>query len=443
KAQGHNQKIDQDALFAATGAIVQPLRAVDDLVAAWNRANLEQRPVAISIPTDLQNEPCELPAQLLPQPREREMPKETDIAAVCELIARSERPLIIAGRGAVRSGARRSLEALGEHIGALCATSVQAKGFFAGSPFDAGVSGGFSSSNARRLIGQADLVLAFGTSLPLWATMNREMFSATAPIVQVDTRAAALGTKTPVDYGVLADAASMAEALLHRVQRKGGFRAEVDALHQQPSYEDRSGASTVDPRALMLALDKILPAERTVVVDSGHAMGWSTQYLSVPDGQGFVFGNDFMVVGLGIATAFGAAIARPERLTVCAPGDGGLAMSAGELETLARYRVPMLVLAMNDAAFGIEVHILRQSGRSPRHAQFTDVDFAAVGRAFGAQGLTVRSLADLEALRAWLVAPQGPMVVDCKLNPDILGDWFRENITPGSWMHRMNSGSGS
>ena len=128
---------------------------------------------------------------------------------------------------------------------------------------------------------------------------------------------------------------------------------------------------------------------------------------------------------------------------MCAPGDGGLAMSAGELETLVRYRVPMLVLAMNDAAFGIEVHILRQSGRSPRHAQFTDVDFAAVGRAFGAQGLTVRSLADLEALRAWLVAPQGPMVVDCKLNPDIIADWFRENITPGSWMHRMNSGSGS
>ena len=244
KAQGHNQKIDQDALFAATGAIVQPVRRVDDLVTAWNRANLELRPVAISIPTDLQNEPCELPAQLLPQPRERELPKQTDLEAVSELIARSERPLIIAGRGAVRSGARRSLEALGEHIGALCATSVQAKGFFAGSPFDAGISGGFSSEISKRLIRQADIVLAFGTSLPTWATKNREMFAATAPIVQIDTRPAALGAKTPVDYGVFADAASMAEALLPRVQRKGGFRADVDALHQPQSYEDRSGAQT-------------------------------------------------------------------------------------------------------------------------------------------------------------------------------------------------------
>jgi thiamine pyrophosphate-dependent acetolactate synthase large subunit-like protein len=241
-----------------------------------------------------------------------------------------------------------------------------------------------------------------------------------------------------VDLRVVGDAAATAEAVLKRVEAKGGFRAEIDLLHHPQNHEDRSGAATIDPRALMLALDKMLPAQRTVVVDSGHSMGWSTQYLSVPDGHGFIFGNDFMVVGLGIATAFGAAIARPERLTVCAPGDGGLMMSAGELETLVRYRIPILVLAMNDAAFGVEVHILRQSGRSPRHAQFTDVDFAAVGKALGAEGMTVRRVADLEPLRAWLAAPRGPMVADCKLDPGILGAWFRENITPGSWMHRMS-----
>jgi thiamine pyrophosphate-dependent acetolactate synthase large subunit-like protein len=439
RAQGHNQAIDQDALFAATGAAVQPVRSassiVQDLVMAWNTANLEQRPVAVSIPTDIQNQVYDGEKDVRPQLLPRQEPE--DIEALCELIARSERPLIIAGRGAVRSGARPALEALGERIGALLATSVQAKGFFTASRFDAGISGGFASPAARRLIGQADLILAFGTSLPIWATKNRELFAASARIVQVDTRPAAIGARTRVDHGVVGDAAATAEALLGRVERKTGFRAHIDSLREKEEFEDRSNTSTMDPRALMLALDKMLPAQRTVIVDSGHSMGWSTQYLSVPDGHGFIFGNDFMVVGLGIATAFGAAIARPERLTVCAPGDGGLMMSAGELETLVRYRVPMLVLAMNDAAFGVEVHILRQSGRSPRHAQFTDVDFAAVGRALGAEGMTVRRVADLEPLRAWLAAPRGPMVVDCKLNPEILGDWFRENITPGSWMHRM------
>src|SRR2546428_3410965 len=149
RAQGHNQAIDQDALFAATGAVVQPARSastiVQDLVMAWNKANLEQRPVAISIPTDIQNQVYDGEKNVRPQPLQRQAPKQSDIEALCELIARAERPLIIAGRGAVRSGARPALESLGERIGALLATSVQAKGFFAGSPFDAGISGGFAS----------------------------------------------------------------------------------------------------------------------------------------------------------------------------------------------------------------------------------------------------------------------------------------------------------
>jgi thiamine pyrophosphate-dependent acetolactate synthase large subunit-like protein len=168
-------------------------------------------------------------------------------------------------------------------------------------------------------------------------------------------------------------------------------------------------------------------------------MCWSVQHLSVPDGQGFIFGNDFMVVGLGVAMAIGAAVARPERLTVAAPGDGGLCMSIGELETLVRYKIPMLVLAINDAGFGVEVHILRHASQPTTHASFTDTDFAAVGRAFGTEGITVRKPGDLDALKPWLSSPRGPMVVDCKVNPSIMADWFKENLSPASWLVRMMS----
>jgi thiamine pyrophosphate-dependent acetolactate synthase large subunit-like protein len=187
-----------------------------------------------------------------------------------------------------------------------------------------------------------------------------------------------------------------------------------------------------------LRLDKMLPRERTVVCDSGHAMGWGTQFLSVPDARGFIFSNDFQAVGLGLATAFGAAVARPDRLTVSAPGEGGLMMSAGELETLVRYNIPMLVLVINDAAYGVEVHILRACGQSPKHAVFPDVDFAAVAKAFGARGLTVRKPADLDGLQQWLAAPRGPMVADCKVNPTIMGEWFKENIDPNGWLARVS-----
>jgi len=452
----HHQAIDQTALINAAGAAVQRARApaliAADIERACHRALLEGRPVALSVPNDWLLQPADetLLARLAPPRRARALPEPETIAALARLIANGERPLILAGRGAARSEARAALEALGERIGALLATTVHAKGFFSGLPLDAGVTGGFASEAACRLIGQADLVLAFGASLPIFATRNGEIFATGAKIVQIDVRPAAIGAATPSDLGLVGDVAATAQALLEELKRAGiakegfraaGFRAEVAALRTPPEAPDAGGACNgnerADPRALMRRLDAMLPRERTVVVDSGHAMGWSVIHLGVPDSRGFVFGNDFMVVGLGIAMAFGAAIARPDRLTVAAPGDGGLMMSLGELETLVRYRVPMLVLAINDAGFGVEVHILRHAGLSPAEAQFSDTDFAAVARGLGAQGITVRNSADLDALAPWLAAPRGPMVVDCKVNPGIIGDWFQENLSPASWLARM------
>ncbi len=450
----HHQAIDQAALFNCAGAGIQKLRAPDtaalDIARAYNRALCEARPIAVSVPNEFLLQPC--PEQSLeavaPAQVPRARPEQDAIRVLCAMVARAERPLILAGRGAVRSDSRAALEALGERIGALFATTVHAKGFFSGHARNAGVSGGFASAAACRLIGKADLVLAFGASLPIFATRNRELFAPTAKIVQIDTRSSAIGAATPADYGVVGDVAATAATLSEELERSGvsrpGFgaailRGDIEALHAAPGFRDESDGRTVDPRAMMTRLDAMLPRERTVVVDSGHAMGWSVLHLEVPDGRGFIFGNDFMVVGLGVAMALGAAVARPERLTVAAPGDGGLSMSIGELETLVRYKIPMLVLAINDAGFGVEVHMLKHFGQPATEASFTDTDFAAVGRAFGAQGLTVRKPEDLDGLKPWLAAPAGPMVVDCKVNPTIMGDWFKENITPGSWLLRMMS----
>src|SRR5690606_30949894 len=96
-------------------------------------------------------------------------------------------------------------------------------------------------------------------------------------------------------------------------------------------FDDASGDGRLDPRTLSLALDRRLPRNRTLVMDSGHFMGWPTMYVSVPDAAGFVYPEAFQSVGLGIGIGTGAAIARPDRLTVVAIGDGGLRMSLGEL----------------------------------------------------------------------------------------------------------------
>src|SRR5438445_5185986 len=175
-----------------------------------------------------------------------------------------------------------------------------------------------------------------------------------------------------------------------------------------------------------MALDEALPAERTVVIDSGHFMGWPAMYLRVPDERGFVFTQAFQSVGLGLASAIGAAVARPDRLVVAGLGDGGALMGLADLETVARLGLPMLVVVFNDAAYGAEVHHFGPEGAPVDLGRFPDTDFAALGRAAGCDGVTVRSAGDLDAVARWLGARERPLVVDAKVVPAVVAEWLPE-----------------
>jgi len=447
----HNQDVDQPAIFNSVGVGVERVRSPDtvvlDVARAFNRAWATQRPIAMQFPTDMQDITCDtaaLPAVTARRPPPSQPPVEL-IKFAADLITASKRPAIVAGRGAVRANARRPLESLAEQIGALLATTAQAKGLFTGNAFYVGSSGGFASPLGERLLPEADLILAFGASLNHWTTRNRELFAPSARIVQCDVDCSAIGALTPVDFGLAGDAAATAEALSEDLMRRGtqsaGFRTpEIQrqiATFRLDDFQDQGDGRTVDPRTLMLKLDSMLPRSRTVVLDSGHCMGWAAVYLSAPDAAGFIFSNDFQAVGLGLGTAFGAAIARPDRLTVLTPGDGGLMMSLGELETFVRYKIPLLAIVINDAAYGAEVHLLKHVGLPSDRALFRDNDFAAIAFAMGAQGTTVRDISDLDRLQTWLDQPLGTMVVDCKVDPQLRGAWFDKVFAPGGWYQRM------
>jgi thiamine pyrophosphate-dependent acetolactate synthase large subunit-like protein len=148
--------------------------------------------------------------------------------------------------------------------------------------------------------------------------------------------------------------------------------------------------------------------------------------LRVPDPAGFVFPQAYQCVGLGLGNAIGAALARPDRLTVAAVGDGGLLMALPELETLGRLGLPVLVVVYDDDAYGAEVHHFRPMGDAVDLAQFPEADIAAIARGAGCRGVTARTLADLDAVRAWAADPDGPLVLDAKIDPDICAEWLEE-----------------
>jgi thiamine pyrophosphate-dependent acetolactate synthase large subunit-like protein len=441
-----NFYFEQAEFARSVGAVAErihtPASARVDTLRAVTRALRDRRTVVLSLPGDVQDAPLasNLPPLALPPDPGRPQPDPAAVRALADEIQRAKRPLVLAGRGAVISDAEAVLTALTDRIGALLATTVCGHGLFAGNPWSLGISGGFSSPIADKLIKEADLVLAFGASLTQWTTKHGKLVAPEARVAQVDVESGKLGYQMPVQLGVLGDARATAEALLAELDRRkvsGGAGWRNDSVrkqivagdnHQSP-YADTSSAQFIDPRTLSKAVDEILPLDRVVASDSGHFCGWVPQYLRVPNARASCLSHSFQSIGLGLGSTIGLAVANPGKLAVLGTGDGGFLMSISDLETAIRMKLRMCILVYNDSSYAAEVHLFRRRGYSIDIVQFPETDFAAIARGYGARGVTIRTLVDLQPLRDWVAegAP-GVMVVDGKIDPNLEADWHAEHF---------------
>ena len=444
-----NFRIDQHDLVESVGAIADrvhsPKTAADDAQRAYHRALTERRPVVLMLPIDIQPQPAAstTPQQPPPPALQTPDPSAAVIREAADMHATAERPAIIAGRGAVLADAGAELERLGERIGAILATSAPANGLFAGLPYALGISGGFASPFAAELLPQADVVLVFGASANHWTTKHGAMINAGARVIQVDAEAKAIARNRPADVAVIGDARTTATKLIEALEQRGheatGFRTPetqrqiASRRWRDEPYEDASTDEWIDPRTLSIAVNDALPANRAVAVDSGHFLGYPSMFLDVPDARAWVFPNGFQAVGLGLASALGAAIAEPNRPTVAAIGDGGAFMALAELETAVRLKLGnLLVLIYDDAAYGAEVHHFEPMGHDVALVRFPDADLAAIARAAGARAATIRNRDDVAVIEQWRVERSGhPLVLDAKVNPTIVAEWLEEAFRAG------------
>jgi thiamine pyrophosphate-dependent acetolactate synthase large subunit-like protein len=430
-----NPAVPQQQLVEAIDVIPEHVysaeTALADVVRAYGRAARERRPVVLMVSTGIQNDPVPPgPVPSLPPVPAPFEPSPQAIAEAAELIRGAERPVVLAGRGAVLGDAGDDLRAVGDQIGAILATSLLGRGIFAEDPFSVGISGGYASPFGEELFAEADLVLGFGTSMNAW-TMRAGYLYPKAKLVQFDSDPEALSRQTPVDLAVLSDAGTAAAALRKALEAEGearvGFRrdglAEAIATRRwrDEKAEDISTEDRVDPRALTLALEDMLPKEKTLITDGGGFMAYSVR-IEPPDADGWVFPVTYICIGLGLPATTGAALARPDRLAVGTVGDASAMMSLSEIDTMVRFKVPALVVIYNDAAHGGEVGHYEAHGLDSSLIRFPDFDYAGTARAMGANALTVRNLADLEELRPWLESRDGPMIIDAKIPVTAGGD---------------------
>jgi acetolactate synthase I/II/III large subunit len=399
-------------------------------------AALQGGAAALLLPVNVQLAETEVNGMLppaAPKPQPPAAPRPQAIEAAAALLRGSRKPIILAGLGAHRAGAKAALEQLADRTGALLATSARGKDMFRGHPANLGIVGSFSHSAARRMIDQADCVLVFGAGLNL-LTMSFGHSLPKVPLIQVDSDRSHIGRWHPADVAVVGDARLAAEALLealppgsnaerpYRSEETLRFLREFDIARD---FEPANTPRTLDPRALGVGLEKLLPANRNLVYDAGNFLG-IVPYLSVPDPGRFKLTSDFASIGLGFGTALGVAKARPDETTILVIGDGGFLMTLGELETVVREDLPLIIVLMNDCAYGAELHFLKMRDLPVAKSVFPDVDYAPIVEGFGFQAATIRTLEDLEKAAPMLARPDGPVFLDCKLNAAVAAPFMSE-----------------
>ncbi|WMY78662.1 thiamine pyrophosphate-binding protein [Citricoccus sp. I39-566] len=443
--------IDQVGMAAAAGVETVRLDEQDPAAQvrdAYARAASGRRPVVVAIPYDLVEVPVRTPAGPSAEsaggsPADGgtagDAPAEADLEPLVAALRTAERPLLVAGRGVLDSpGGPEAMRNLADRLGALLATSVMAR-TVAGPEGDLGIAGGFGRLERVEIMRQADVVLVVGASMNPFQMRYGTVFGSEATVLQVDVDPARRHQRTA--HFLPADAGTALRALMGRVgaspaengRADGGWRARQPippAPRLAPSEDGLAADGRLDPRAMALALEEILPRERTFVQDGGHFIGWIPLMCSVPDARSHTFvGTAFQSIGLGFPSAVGAAMARPDRTTVLVTGDGGGLMALADLESFVKQARSGVVVVFNDAAYGAELHQYAARGLDERAMLIDEVDFAAVGRTFGAEGIKARSLQDLDALRDWVVrGAEGVFVLDLPISQDVVAEYMAESM---------------
>ena len=413
-AKWYNQYIEQAPFAAAAGAHYisahSPQRMYQYVREAFHLARESRKPVVIGVPYDLQKQP--LPDIGNYQPSTETMPNAEplyphphQVEQLADKLANARCPIIVAGRGAVRSGAASEIEKLADAAGALLATTLPARGMFDHNPFGIGISGGYASELAREMGEQADLVVTFGSSLNYYTVDGGHMYPK-AEVVQIDVHPLGLahGMKSG-DMHLRADAKLAAAETLKALRAKGKTKAAVRSPELAKRIKDEPADSAhfpaepgvLDPRRVIEELDRVIPKDWDSVSGSGHQSYFHTVMRGRKPENYHVI-REFGAIGNGLPFAIGVAAARKDGKTVLFDGDGGFLMHVQELEMVQRHGLKVLLVILNDGAYGSEIHKLRLDGVDDSGAVFGRTDLAAIAKGFGLRGATVTDVGQFKGL---------------------------------------------
>ncbi len=391
-------------------------------------------PVLIDVPKDVQIAKCEYEPQPQVEAERAFAAKDIRINEAAEYINKASRPYIYFGGGVITANAQDEMLTLADKIDAPTGCSLMG---LSGIPTEhprflgmQGMHGHFASSMAMH---NADLIISLGVRFNDRVTGNREKFAKGAKIIHIDVDGSELSKTVNAVCGLRGDVKLTLEKLLPLIieNKKPKWQERIFALKaEEENYLDNREGLT--PRKALLTLNKYLGESTAVATDVGQHQMWSAQNLTFKTPRRFVSSGGLGAMGFGLGAAIGAAFGTKER-SVLVTGDGSFGMCLNELATAVSYNIPIVILIMNNGVLGMvrQWQTLFYEKHYSNSILGRKTDFAALSRAFGADGEEVSTPEELDNALKKAFESKGVYVIDCKIDKD---EFVLPMLPPGGSM---------